>query len=70
MIDGFHGGIRLSDELAPRTGAGGHAGAVVARLGCRSPLVLTDQLLLSLGVVEPVLDSLREPASTTRSVTP
>ncbi len=40
-------------------GLAGTAGAVVARLGCRSPLVLTDRLLLSLGVVQPVLDSLR-----------
>ena len=35
-------------------------GAVVVQLGCRNPLVLTDQRLLSLGVVQPVLDSLRE----------
>ncbi len=41
-------------------GLAGRTGAVVARLGCRRALVLTDQLLLSLGVVEPVLDSLRQ----------
>ncbi len=35
-------------------------GAMLGRLGCRTPLVLTDQFLLSLGVVEPVLNSLRE----------
>lgn len=35
-------------------------GAVVGRLGGRECLVLTDQILLSLGVVEPVLESLRQ----------
>jgi alcohol dehydrogenase len=40
-------------------GLASQTGAAVAALGCRNPLVLTDQLLLSLGVVEPVLDSLR-----------
>jgi alcohol dehydrogenase len=41
-------------------GLASRTGEVVARLGCRNPLVLTDRLLLSLGVVQPVLDSLRE----------
>ena len=41
-------------------GLASSTGPVVARLGCRNPLVLTDRLLLSLGVVQPVLDSLRE----------
>ena len=41
-------------------GLAGRTGEVVAQLGCRNPLVLTDQLLVSLGVVEPVLASLRE----------
>src|SRR5665647_709500 len=45
---------RHGQGLASRTGA------VLGRLGCRHPLVLTDQLLVSLGVVEPVLASLRE----------
>jgi alcohol dehydrogenase len=36
------------------------AGAVLRQLGCHDPLVLTDKLLLSLGVVQPVLDSLEE----------
>jgi alcohol dehydrogenase class IV len=45
---------RHGHGLASRTGA------VLGQLGCRNPLVLTDQLLLSLGVVEPVLGSLRE----------
>ncbi len=40
-------------------GQAGQAGAVLRGLGCRAPLVLTDKLLLSLGVVEPVLASLR-----------
>ncbi len=40
-------------------GLAGRTGSVVKQLGCRNPLVLTDQILLSLGVVEPVLDSLR-----------
>jgi alcohol dehydrogenase class IV len=40
-------------------GQAAQAGAVLKQLGCRSPLVLTDKLLLSLGVVEPVLESLR-----------
>ncbi|MCE5253847.1 MAG: iron-containing alcohol dehydrogenase [Actinomycetia bacterium] len=40
-------------------GLAGRAGTVLGELGCRDPLVLTDGLLLSLGVVEPVLDSLR-----------
>ena len=33
---------------------------MLGQLDCCNPLVLTDQLLLSLGVVQPVLDSLRE----------
>ena len=41
-------------------GLAGKTGPVVAELGCRNALVLTDRLLLSLGVVEPVLDSLRQ----------
>jgi alcohol dehydrogenase len=41
-------------------GLASSTGGVLGQLGCRSPLVLTDQLLLSLGVVEPVLDSLRQ----------
>jgi len=41
-------------------GLASRTGAVLKQLGCRSPLVLTDQILLSLGVVEPVLDSLRK----------
>ncbi|MBN1631586.1 MAG: iron-containing alcohol dehydrogenase, partial [Thermoleophilia bacterium] len=41
-------------------GLAGQTAAVLKQLGCRSPLVLTDQLLLSLGVVDPVLHSLRE----------
>jgi len=41
-------------------GQASRTGAVLAELGCRAPLVLTDQLLVSLGVVEPVLASLRE----------
>jgi alcohol dehydrogenase len=45
---------RHGQGLASRTGA------VLGQLGCRNPLVLTDQLLVSLGVVEPVLASLRE----------
>ena len=35
-------------------------GAVLGELGCSKPLVLTDELLVSLGVVEPVFASLRE----------
>ena len=50
----FPSSWRHGRGLASRTGA------VLEQLGCRNPLVLTDQLLLSLGVVEPVLDSLRE----------
>jgi alcohol dehydrogenase len=41
-------------------GLASRAGVVLKQLGCRSPLVLTDDMLLSLGVVEPVLASLRE----------
>lgn len=41
-------------------GLAGRTGAVLERLGCRKSLVLTDELLLSLGVVRPVLDSLRQ----------
>lgn len=41
-------------------GLAGQAGETLRQLGCRTPLVLTDQILLSLGVVEPVLDSLRK----------
>lgn len=41
-------------------GLAARAGEVLAQLGCRKPLVLSDQMLLSLGVVEPVLASLRE----------
>lgn len=41
-------------------GLASRAGAVLKRLGCHKPLVLTDQVLLSLGVVQPVLESLRE----------
>ena len=41
-------------------GLASRTGEVLVQLGCRHPLVLTDELLLSLGVVEPVLVSLRE----------
>jgi alcohol dehydrogenase len=41
-------------------GLASRTGVVLQQLGCRSPLVLTDDTLLSLGVVEPVLASLRE----------
>lgn len=41
-------------------GLAAKAGSVVATLGCRNVLVLTDQILVSLGVVEPVLASLRQ----------
>ncbi len=41
-------------------GLASKTGPVVAQLGCRNPLVLTDQILVSLGVVQPVLDSLRQ----------
>jgi alcohol dehydrogenase len=41
-------------------GLASRTGEVLEQLGCRNPLVLTDRLLLSLGVVEPVLDSLRQ----------
>jgi len=41
-------------------GLANQTATVLKQLGCRSPLVLTDQLLLSVGVVDPVLHSLRE----------
>lgn len=41
-------------------GLAGRTGEVLGRLGCSRPLVLTDQLLLSMGVVAPVLASLEQ----------
>ncbi len=43
-------------------GLASRSGEMLGRLGCRRPLVLTDESLLSLGVVEPVLASLGEAA--------
>jgi alcohol dehydrogenase len=52
-------GFDFPSKWSHGRGLAGKTGGVAAGLGCRNVLVLTDRILLSLGVVEPVLESLR-----------
>ena len=56
-----HIGIKFDLPTSWRHGRGivSQTGKVLKSLGCRRPLILTDKYLLSAGIVEPVINSLK-----------